>query len=87
MSSSSREIALRRGDGFLALGLAVGLVALEQGITLELGLDEDLELEIAELEQLDRLLQLRRDDQGLALPQFQTCTERHPAPPIGPLLA
>ncbi len=46
------------------------LVAFEQRILFELGLDEGLELEVRHLQKLDRLLQLRRHDQGLALPQL-----------------
>ena len=46
------------------------LVALKQRVPLELALDESLQLEIGHLQKLDRLLQLRRHDQGLALLQL-----------------
>jgi hypothetical protein len=58
-----------------AFGLGGAVVALEQGIALELGLDEGVELEIRQLQQLDRLLQLRRDDKALALPKLQSVAE------------
>jgi hypothetical protein len=58
-----------RGVG-LALRLVVAFVARQQRIAFELGLDKRLELEIRQLQQLDRLLQLRRDDQSLALPKL-----------------
>ena len=50
--------------------LALRLLAGQQRVLLQLLLDEDLEFEIGELQQLDGLLQLRRDDQTLALPEF-----------------
>jgi hypothetical protein len=36
----------------------LGLLALQQRVALQLGLDEGLELEVRQLQQLDRLLQL-----------------------------
>ena len=84
---SSRYLAPRRhGDHlFLGGGLELGasggsagrtagivcFLALEQRIALELALDIVGEFEIRQLQQLDRLLQLRRHDQGLALLQLQ----------------
>ena len=53
------------------LGLVVAvlaILALQQRVALELAVDEGVELEVAQLQQLDGLLQLRRDDQTLALP-------------------
>ena len=52
---------------FLAVGFGIALVALEQRIALQLALDEGLELKVRQLQQLDRLLQLRGDDQPLPL--------------------
>jgi len=59
------------GRGVLAVGLLrrLGLHLLEQRIFQELLLDDFLELEGAQLEQLDGLLQQRRHDDSLALPQ------------------
>ena len=53
-----------------AVGLVVGFVALEQGIALQLALDIGLQFEVRQLQQLDRLLQLRRDDEALPLPKL-----------------
>ena len=44
-----------------------------------------LELEVGELQQLDRLLQLRRDDQALALPKLQSRAERQCRLPSWPV--
>jgi hypothetical protein len=57
-------------DGDRRVDLAAGLcvLALQQRIALQLGLDEGLQLKVGQLQQLDRLLQLGRDDQTLALP-------------------
>ena len=49
-----------------------GLGRLEKRILLELLSDIGGELEVGQLQQLDRLLQLRRHDQGLALAQIET---------------
>ncbi len=48
--------------------LAVGLVALQQRVALKLAIHERLELEVRQLQKLDSLLQLRRDDEALPLP-------------------
>ena len=61
---------LAGGAGALGVGFMVAFVALEQGIALELGLDIGLQLEVRQLQKLDRLLQLRRDDKALALPEL-----------------
>ena len=45
------------------------LRALQQGIALQLFLDESRQFDARILQQLDRLQQLRRHDQGLALPK------------------
>ncbi len=55
------RLGRRRGLGRLALR------AFEQRVLLDLGLDVGHELEVGELQQLDRLLQLRRHDQRLRL--------------------
>ena len=49
-----------------------GLGRLEKRVLLELLSDIGGELEVGQLQQLDRLLQLRRHDQGLALAQIET---------------
>ena len=67
-------------DGRLGVRLGVALVALEQGIALQLGVHEGVELKIRQLQQLDRLLQLRRDDQTLALPYLKSRAERQNSP-------
>ena len=48
------------------------LLALEERVLLELALDVGRQLEIAQLQQLDRLLQLRRHHQSLALTHIQS---------------
>ena len=52
-------------------------VALEQRIALEFRLDERVEFEVRQLQQPDRLLQLRRHHQLLALPELEACRKRH----------
>ncbi len=47
------------------------LGVLQQRIAFELRIDESRELEMGQLQQLDRLQQLRRHGQGLPLPQLQ----------------
>jgi hypothetical protein len=67
------------GGGRLGGGLArrlVRLVALQQRIALQLRLDEGVQLEVGELQKLDRLLQLGGDDQPLPLPDLETRAER-----------
>ena len=49
--------------------------------TLDFGLDIFLEFDVRELEQLDRLLQLRRHDKGLPLSQLQAMRKRHAISP------
>ena len=58
-------------DGRSAAAAVVVFVALEQRIALELRLDEGVELEVGQLQQPNRLLQLRRHHQLLALPQLE----------------
>ena len=57
------------------------LRAIEQRIAFELLFDIIGEFEIRKLQQLDRLLQLRRHDQRLALPHFESLCQRHVPPP------
>ena len=57
----------RRGACRLAVAV-LAILALQQRVALELAVHEGVELEVAQLQQLDGLLQLRRDDQPLALP-------------------
>ena len=57
----------------LGLGFARGRLVIgpfQQGVTLEFLLDEGREIEIGQLQQLDRLHQLRRHDQRLRLPEL-----------------
>ena len=65
------------------LGILVSLVALQQRIAFQLGVDEGLDLKIRHLQQLDRLLQLGRDDQPLALPYLQPLSEHRLSPQPG----
>ena len=58
-------LRLFRGDA-LGLGFAA-FVAFKQRIAFEFALDKGLQFEIGHLQQLDRLLQLRRHHQGLSL--------------------
>ena len=53
-----------------SIGFAMGVVALQQRIALQLAIDIGVQLEARQLQQLDGLLQLRRDDKALALPNF-----------------
>ena len=48
----------------------LGFFALQQRIALQLGFHEFGEFDVRELQQLDGLLQLRRDHQALALAQL-----------------
>ena len=48
----------------------IALIALKQRILFDLGLYESFELNVRQLQQLDRLLQLRRDDEALPLPKL-----------------
>ena len=54
------------------LGLGRRFIALEQRILLDLGIDIEGKLDVRQLQQLDRLLQLRRHDQRLRLPKIET---------------
>ena len=53
------------------------VVAIQQGIALDLPVHIVRQLEVRELQQLDRLLQLGRHDQGLGLPQVEALREGH----------
>ena len=72
------EAAVELGSGALdrrRLGLVTArlrlLLALEQRVLLELALDVGRELEVRQLQKLDRLLELRRHHQALALTQVE----------------
>ena len=71
VGGSLRRIGCERTAGLVCL------LALEQRVPLKLGLDEGGKLDIGELQQLDRLLQLRRHHQAVALPKLKLCGERH----------
>gem|GEM_PF-5604965 len=74
-----------------SVAAGVGLVALQQGVAFQFGLDEGLKLQVRQLQQLDRLLQLGRDDQPLPLSDLQPLTDHVVSTPhagaVGPLLA
>ena len=57
------------------LDARLGLLALEQRVLFQLGLDIFVELLVRQLQQLDRLLQLGRDDQPLPLPNLEPLTD------------
>jgi hypothetical protein len=59
-----------RGRIGLAIRFGLALLAGEQGIALELALHEGIELKVGQLQQLDRLLKLGRDDKALTLSEF-----------------
>ena len=72
-----------------AIGLERDLgrvIALQQRIALEFALDKVLQLQMRKLQELDRLQQLRRHHQGLALAQLHARHHRH-APATFPLPA
>jgi hypothetical protein len=56
------------------------LVAFQQRIALELGLDEQAQLDVGQLEQTNGLLQLGCHHQLLALPQLQLRRKHHNGP-------
>ena len=60
---------------------AARLCHLEQGIGVERLADIGFDLEVGERQQLDRLLQLRRHHQRLALPQVKARPHRHGSGP------
>ena len=67
-----RLVVATRRRGLADLGTAVagreiGFLALQQGVLLELPFHVRRQVEVRKLQQLDRLLQLRRHDQRLAL--------------------
>ncbi len=69
------SVARSAGSSAAAFGLDGTVFALEQGIAFELGLDEGVEFEVRQLQELDRLLELRRDGKALALPKLQSVAE------------
>jgi hypothetical protein len=75
-TESRPRFSVGRSALALALGFGLAVIALQQGVTLELALDEGVQLDVRQLQKLDRLLQLRRDDKALALPKLQSVVER-----------
>jgi len=71
-------LLVRRGRvrAFDAVGV---LVTFQQGVALEFLLDVGRELDIRELQQFDRLLQLRRHDERLRLSQLEARSQSHDA--------
>lgn len=55
----------------LLCALAFAVAALQERVALHFGLDIAREVETGHLQELDRLHELRRHDQGLALTDFQ----------------
>ncbi len=75
-----RGLAVALAPGIADLG-RLGLGPLQQRITLELGIDVGGEVEVGELQKLDRLQELRRHHQGLALAHLEPLQQTHqPAP-------
>ncbi len=75
--------------GRLAAGLAglgrLDLGPLQQRVALQLGIDIGREVEMRELQKLDRLQELRRHHQGLALAHLEPLQQTHqPAPHAAP---
>ena len=58
--------------------IALRLAGFQQRVFLDLGLDEFAQFEVRQLQQLYRLLQLRRHHQRLALPQLQALRKTDP---------
>ena len=58
--------------------VVAALATLEQRVLLDFGLDKIAELDIGQLQHLDRLLQLRRHHQSLALAQFKPLRKADP---------
>ena len=58
--------------------VALRLAGFQQRVFLDLGLDELAQFEVRQLQQLYRLLQLRRHDQRLALPKLQALRKTDP---------
>ncbi len=55
--------------------LRLAFTRLQKRVLLDLGLDERAQLQVGQLQHLDRLLQLRSHDQSLALAQFKPLRE------------
>ena len=71
-----RSVRRLRAVG-LGLGRPVLDAAVEQRIALEFRFDVSDQIEIRELQQLDRLHQLRRHHQRLALADLESLRKRH----------
>ena len=72
-----RCVGARNSFDFARVFARTCFVALEERILFELLLDECREFDVRHLQQLDRLLQLRRHDQRLALAELQSLGQRH----------
>lgn len=75
-----RGRCIRRGGLRRIRGLALALDALQQRIALHFRLDITRQVETRHLQKLDRLHQLRRHDQGLALTDFKLRRQGHSDP-------
>jgi hypothetical protein len=69
------------GASLSAIGPSSDAVLLQQRVLFEFLLDKGRQFEVRELQQLDRLLQLRRHRQRLARSQDKTRTDTHVPPP------
>jgi len=79
------DAARRSGDAVLltrAINNGLDLVPFQQGVALELGLDEHAQLDVGQLKQTDGLLQLGGHHQLLALSQLQLRRQHHNSPMV-----
>ena len=74
------DVMAFRGGRCVDLAAGLGVLALQQRIAFQLGLDEGVQLKVRQLQQLDRLLELGRDDQPLALPNLKPWSEQRSFP-------
>jgi hypothetical protein len=61
------EGRFRARIGCHGLNIGIPVLARQEGVPLKLGLDKGIELKAGQLQKLDGLLQLGRDDQPLSL--------------------
>src|SRR5471032_1509203 len=82
--SSKRVGGVDRQGGHGSVGLVartvVGACFLQKGVLFQLLLDEGGEFQVRKLQELDRLLQLRRHSECLARGQNETRTDTHGTP-------
>ena len=87
-SSRARDSSARSGRRFAARRASRSacarrrVVTLQQRILFQFGFAIFRQFDVGQLQQLDRLLQLRRHHQGLALPDFQSLPDSPPFQPI-----